>query len=166
MNPVNLFFACDNAYVPFLAVTLTSLKENCNPKRDYALRILHTGLDPENIRRLTDSFASDGFTMEFIDITQAVEQFADKLHTRDYYSKSTYYRLFIPDLFPGLDKALYLDSDVVLLGDVSELYDVIWRRIWWARSPTAWSAPSRRWRCTRKSACGWRRITTSTPAYC
>ena len=61
MNPVNLFFACDNAYVPFLAVTLTSLKENCNPKRDYALRILHTGLDPENIRRLTDSFASDGF---------------------------------------------------------------------------------------------------------
>lgn len=62
--------------------------------------------------------------MEFIDITQAVEQFADKLHTRDYYSKSTYYRLFIPDLFPGLDKALYLDSDVVLLGDVSELYDV------------------------------------------
>ena len=79
MNPVNLFFACDNAYVPFLAVTLTSLKENCNPKRDYALRILHTGLDPENIRRLTDSFASDGFTMEFIDITQAVEQFADKL---------------------------------------------------------------------------------------
>ena len=52
MNPVNLFFACDNAYVPFLAVTLTSLKENCNPKRDYALRILHTGLDPENIRRL------------------------------------------------------------------------------------------------------------------
>ena len=28
MNPVNLFFACDNAYVPFLAVTLTSLKEN------------------------------------------------------------------------------------------------------------------------------------------
>lgn len=124
MNPVNLFFACDNAYVPFLAVTLTSLKENCNPKRDYALRILHTGLDPENIRRLTDSFASDGFTMEFIDITQAVEQFADKLHTRDYYSKSTYYRLFIPDLFPGLDKALYLDSDVVLLSDVSELYDV------------------------------------------
>ena len=121
MNPVNLFFACDNAYVPFLAVTLTSLKENCNPKRDYALRILHTGLDPENIRRLTEGFASEGFTMEFIDITQAVEQFADKLHTRDYYSKSTYYRLFIPDLFPGLDKALYLDSDVVLLGDVSEL---------------------------------------------
>ena len=98
-------------------MTLTSLKENCNPKRDYALRILHTGLDPENIRRRTDSFASDGVTMEFIDITQAVEQFSGKLHTRDYYSKSTYHRLFIPDLFPGLDKALYLDSDVVLLGD-------------------------------------------------
>ena len=124
MNPVNLFFACDNAYVPFLAVTLTSLKENCDPNREYALRILHTGLDEENIRRLTASFASDGFSLEFFNICQAVERFSDSLHTRDYYSKSTYYRLFIPDLFPRLDKALYLDSDVVLLGDVSELYDM------------------------------------------
>ena len=32
MNPVNLFFACDNAYVPFLAVTLTSLKEKLQSK--------------------------------------------------------------------------------------------------------------------------------------
>ena len=28
MDTVNLFFACDDAYVPFLSVTLTSIREN------------------------------------------------------------------------------------------------------------------------------------------
>lgn len=123
MDAVNLFFACDDSYVPFLAVTLTSLKENRDPTRRYALRILEIGLREENKARLRQLLAEDGFTLEFVDVTPAVEAVADRLHTRDYYSKSTYYRLFIPDLFPELSKALYLDSDVVVQGDVSQLYD-------------------------------------------
>lgn len=123
MNPVQLFFACDDQYVPFLAVTLTSLKEHRDPVRTYILRILHTGLEERNIRQLTEAFQEDRFTLEFVDITDKVEEFADQLHTRDYYSKSTYYRLFIPDLFPQVDKALYLDSDLLFRGDVAELYD-------------------------------------------
>ena len=46
-----------------------------------------------------------------------------KLPLRDYYSKTTYYRLFIADMFPQYDKAIYIDSDTVVLGDISELYD-------------------------------------------
>jgi lipopolysaccharide biosynthesis glycosyltransferase len=44
-------------------------------------------------------------------------------HLRDYYSKETYYRIFIPNLFPQYDKVLYLDCDITVLGDVSELYN-------------------------------------------
>lgn len=124
MNPVNLFFACDDNYIPFLAVTIASIKENRDPSRDYALRILHTGLQAQNMVRLTDSFDSEQFRIEFINISQTVEEFSGKLHTRDYYSKSTYYRLFIPELFPALTKALYLDCDTVVLGDIARLYDV------------------------------------------
>ena len=57
METVNLFFSCDDNYVPFLAVTLGSLKENRNPSRRYALRILHTGLNPEYVNRLTESLS-------------------------------------------------------------------------------------------------------------
>lgn len=123
MNRVNLFFACDDSYVPFLAVTLTSIKENRDPSRQYDLRILETGLQEENKQRLTALFHQEDFALEFVDITPMVEQIADRLHTRDYYSKSTYYRLFIPELFPELDKALYLDSDLVVCGDICRLYD-------------------------------------------
>lgn len=124
MDTVDLFFACDDSYVPFLAVSIASIKENRDPSRNYELRILHTGLQAQNIRRLTDSFNSARFSIEFVNISKNVAEFSDRLHTRDYYSKSTYYRLFIPELFPQLTKALYLDCDIVVLGDISRLYDV------------------------------------------
>ena len=124
MNTVNLFFACDDNYIPFLAVTIASIMENRDSSRSYALRILHTGLQDLNIKRITESFGSENFDVEFIDISETVEAFSSRLHTRDYYSKSTYYRLFIPELFPELSKALYLDCDTVIQGDISQLYDI------------------------------------------
>lgn len=36
---------------------------------------------------------------------------------------SIYFRLFIAELFPQLDRALYLDADIVLQRDVADLYD-------------------------------------------
>lgn len=41
---------------------------------------------------------------------------------RNYYSAATYYRLFIANIFKEYDKAIYLDSDIIFLGDVSKLY--------------------------------------------
>lgn len=124
MNTVNLFFACDDAYAPFLSVTLTSIREHRDLNREYAVRVLHTGMSAEAQERLSKQLQAPGFTLEFPDITEYVKAFAQRLHTRDYYSCATYYRLFIPRLYPQLSKALYLDSDLVLRTDVARLYDL------------------------------------------
>ena len=121
---VNLFFACDDGYIPFLAVTLASIKKHRNTNRNYNITILNTGILEENKSKLVSSLTCAGFCIEFADISASVEKISEKLHTRDYYSKTTYYRLFIPELYPNIDKALYLDCDLVLLSDVAELYDV------------------------------------------
>ncbi len=123
-NTVNLFFACDDGYIPFLCATLLSIKRHADKDRDYSVKILNTGISEENKNKLFDSLASDKFNIEFANITGSVEKISERLHTRDYYSKTTYYRLFIPELYPLIDKALYLDCDVVLTSDVSELYDI------------------------------------------
>lgn len=124
MNTVNLFFACDDAYVPFLSVTLTSIRENRDPNRSYVIRVLHTGITSVTQQRLKNQMQIPGFTLEFPNISNHVKAFAQQLHTRDYYSCSTYYRLFIPELYPELSKALYLDCDLVLQEDVAQLYDL------------------------------------------
>ncbi len=120
---VNLFFACDDNYIPFLAVTLNSIVKKISPSEFYRAIVLHANnICASNQVRIISSFTRPNFEIKFHDITNEVEDFASKLHTRDYYSKATYYRLFIPNLYPNIDKALYLDCDIVLLDDVAKLF--------------------------------------------
>lgn len=115
--------ATDDGYVPFLSSLLTSIKKTKSRQDKYAVRILYTSLCEESMRRIKRAYHSDDFTVEFCDLSPCVEKISDKLHTRDYYSKTTYYRIFIPTLFPDVSRALYLDCDVILKRDLRQLYD-------------------------------------------
>ena len=120
---VNLFFACDERYLPLFGVALSSLKDHRDPSRAYAVYVLHTDVAEKKAREMCCHFAEKGFSLTFKNVSREVEAFTDRLHTRDYYSKATYYRLLIPDLYPRMKKALYLDSDILLRGDVACLFD-------------------------------------------
>ena len=121
-NTIPIFFAVDDGYVPFLAVTLQSLLDNSSKNYIYDLKILYTSLSEENKKKIL-KFESKDVKIEFVDLNYYIEEIQQKLHTRDYYTKTTYYRLFIPNLYPQYNKALYLDSDITVLGDISELYN-------------------------------------------
>lgn len=124
-DDVILFFSCDELYAPYFAVTLESIRENADKNRRYVIKCLNTGnITDKTAKIITDEYSKDNFFVEFVDITEDVAGFSNQLHTRDYYTKSTYYRLFIPRLYPEFDKALYLDCDVILKRDVAELFDV------------------------------------------
>ena len=56
-------------------------------------------------------------------MSSKLHEIEDKLYTRNYFSNTTYYRLFIPELYPEYDKAVYIDSDTVCLSDIAELYN-------------------------------------------
>ena len=69
------------------------------------------------------AMADEEFAIDFVDVTDKMRSIADKLPIRDYYSNTTYFRLFIPDMFPQYRKALYIDSDTIVVGNIAELYD-------------------------------------------
>lgn len=121
-NVIPIFFAIDDGYIPFLAVSLQSLIENSKKENFYLIKILYTNISEENQRKI-QKFEQENVSIEFVDLNYYIEKIKDKLYTRDYYSKTTYFRLFIPNLYPQYTKALYLDSDVVVLEDVADLYN-------------------------------------------
>ena len=120
---VNLFFACDERYLPLFAVALSSLKTHRDVTRSYAIYVLHTDVSDATAMKVRSRFEESGFSLTFRNVSREVASFTDRLHTRDYYSKATYYRLLIPELYPNMKKALYLDSDILLRGDVARLFD-------------------------------------------
>lgn len=119
---INLFFAVDDNYCPFLSVAIDSIIDNANKNYNYHIFVLTTYISEYN-QNLIKSRVSGNFSIEFINIKNKLASISEKLFTRDYYSKTTYYRLFIPNMFPNLNKALYLDSDIIVCGDISKLYN-------------------------------------------
>ncbi len=120
---IPIFFAADDAYSPFLGVSIVSLRENASKNYFYQIYILNTGIS-EQYRKNLDLLNCDYLHIDYVDVSEKLEVISERLHTRDYYSKTTYYRLFIADMFPEYDKALYLDSDITVLGDISEFYNI------------------------------------------
>ena len=119
---VPIFYACDDAFVKFTIISIRSMLENASPDRFYRFHILITDVS-ERSRRVAKELERDNAAIIFEDVTSYLTAIEKKLPLRDYYSKTTYYRLFIADMFPQYDKAIYIDSDTVVLGDISELYD-------------------------------------------
>ena len=120
---IPILFSTDDTYVPFLDVAILSLIENASKEYDYKIIILNTGLNEESINRVKRNERT-GFTIEFIDISKQVEDIKSRLKHVYHFSVAAYYRLFIASLFPQYEKVIYLDCDVVVLGDVSKLYQI------------------------------------------
>lgn len=118
---IPIFFAVDDNYMPFLAVSLQSLTANASEKNYYSIKVLHTNISAENKKKIS-RYERENVNIEFVDLNYYIEKIQDKLYTRDYYSKTTYFRLFLPNLYPQYDKVLYLDSDIVILDDIAKLY--------------------------------------------
>ncbi len=123
---VPLFFAVDDAYAPYLGVALRSVVANASSDRRYRAIVLHQSLSDLHVARLS-ALATDGFVIEFVRMKESFVDLTDRMSNRlrcDYFTLTIFYRLFIADMFPQYDKAIYLDSDIVVPGDVAELFDV------------------------------------------
>ncbi len=117
---VPIFFAIDNNYVPLLAVALASMKANSSRDYFYEIYILNNGVC-EKYQNLIKEYEDENYHINYVDLNERIKSL--KLHVRDYYTTTIYFRLFIADIFPMYDKALYLDADIVVKGDIAELFN-------------------------------------------
>lgn len=120
---IPVFFAIDDKYVPFFAATLQSLVDNSTEKYCYVVKILYTDISEDNKEKLM-KYERENISIEFVDVNFHISKIRNKLHTRDYYTNTTYFRIFIPKLYPEFSKALYIDSDVIIKADIAELFNI------------------------------------------
>ncbi len=122
---IPVFFTIDNAFAPYLSVALVSAIKNSDPSRRYRAIILHEDLTERTMETLA-SLATENFEISFERIEGRLDMIENKLgHSLNcsHFTLTIYYRLLIPNMFPEYDKGIYIDSDVVVPGDLAELYD-------------------------------------------
>ncbi len=119
---IPIFLASDNNYAPFVASTIASICDNTRSFIDFY--ILDSGISEENrkkIESLNPLFTN--FSIEFIkiDAEKEFEKIAFK-GGQNHFTISTYNRFLIAQLKQNLSKCLYLDVDIIVLGDIADLY--------------------------------------------
>ena len=120
---VSVVFAANDYYTPYLSTLLASILYNYDNSRPLEFIVLARDFTPANEERLIDQAEEAGATLAFIDVGKAMAPYEKKLHTWAHFKIETYFRLLLPQLLPYHHKVLYLDSDMVCLADISELYD-------------------------------------------
>lgn len=125
LKEIPIFFASDDNYVPFLAVSIKSLLDNASKFYFYNIHVLTEGISEENKKRLKN-YETQNSKINFIELSTYITKIKDRLTTtlRDYYTESIFYRIFIASLCPHYKKAIYLDCDIVVLGDISQFYNI------------------------------------------
>ena len=126
---IPVVFSIDNNYVKQLAAAVFSILKNSDPEACFEFNILHKDVSVENqavIKSLCKFNKNTVFN--FIDINDFLrnfdlEKYMSRRSNYTYISIETYFRFFIPELFPQYKKVLYLDADILVFQDLSELYN-------------------------------------------
>lgn len=121
-SKIPVFYAVDDTYIPILGVSLKSLIENASKENKYEIKILYTNVSEENISRIK-KYEQENISIEFVNLNEQLKEIKSKLYTRNYFSNTTYFRLYIPELYPQYNKAVYIDSDTIVLTDIANLYN-------------------------------------------
>ena len=127
MNKITIpiFYAIDDGYAKFVAVSIKSLIMNANNNYNYEINVIYENLSEENAKKLK-SLETENIKIILTEMSKNLSMITDKLgnRLREYtFTLTIFFRLFIPCMFPKYDKCIYIDADTVIPDDISRLYN-------------------------------------------
>lgn len=118
---MNILVTLDRNYLPPLTVMLTSMLLS-NPDERFDVYLASGDIAQEDLSGVNRLCARFGSALHHIPVSS--DSF-DGAPTLRYYSKAMYYRLLAAELLPeSLDRILYLDPDILVIGPLSPLYNI------------------------------------------
>lgn len=129
MTMLNVVFASDDNYVPFLSIAIFSLlKNNANDFDEISIFVLDDDISDENKTKVSNLFKDYDCSISFIETKKLDEMDFNVLGLERNLNKSsltTYARLFMSTLLPeNIDKVLYLDCDALIVDSYKELWNL------------------------------------------
>ena len=128
---IPIVFSFDNNYVIPAAVAFFSLLNKAKHDIFYEMFVLHCDISTEN-QSLLQSIVkkTNNATLTFINTKGLLinewqkGNFSKNLHRDGQFTADTIIRCFIAGLLPQYDKVIYSDVDIVVVDDISDLYDI------------------------------------------
>ncbi|MBB2175828.1 DUF4422 domain-containing protein [Gluconacetobacter johannae] len=122
-NAVPVVLAFNNNFVPYAGACIQSILNSSKDHFNYDLIVMNDDISDYN-KSLIEGLAA-GAPNVSIRFVNPRGYFADfDLKTHMHFSKETYYRLSIPEVFENYGKILYIDADMIVRRDLADLLRV------------------------------------------
>lgn len=108
----------DDNYVMPTVVCLQSMLANKKPESHYKIHIFTDNISEKSVE-LLNNMSKENFDIEIIKFDNKYRNFNN---TNLYITNATFIRFDVPNILEQYDKILYLDVDMIIKGDLSELY--------------------------------------------
>lgn len=125
-NPINICLSFDEKYAQHAAVTMVSLMKNCSRNIHFYIIDSEPSGITESRSKIVKLVEMYGAKISFRTIDLSVfKGFPVWKPMQDSPNKYVpYYRLCLADLLPEIERIIYLDTDIVVQGDIAKLYDL------------------------------------------
>lgn len=121
MSKIKIFLPSDDNYAPQVSTAIASICTNTSSEIEFY--ILDGGILPENKEKICSlKYEFKNFTIEFLKVN--TEKYFKDFVCPEQFTISTYNRFVLSKLMPDAEKILYLDSDIIVNGDIKELFDI------------------------------------------
>jgi lipopolysaccharide biosynthesis glycosyltransferase len=122
-DQVNIAFSSDDAYLPHAAAMVASVLQHGNPARTYNFFYLYSEVTPQRLEVFASIFRP--YRNAALHAINVGDPFKDSYRSPSRApSNATYNRFLLFELLPTLNRLLYIDSDMIVTGDVAEIFDV------------------------------------------
>ncbi|HAI12533.1 MAG TPA: hypothetical protein DCM28_12570 [Phycisphaerales bacterium] len=121
-STIQIVISTDQNYLPHAATTIASILHHMADDDRVSLSVLHLELSDTHQQRLKqlEQLQPDRCQITCVQVDQKrFEVFPDVR----YLSNASYYRLIIHDLFPDLERMIYLDSDLLVRTSLAPLWN-------------------------------------------
>lgn len=118
---IPVVFASDDNYVPMLTTTIYSMLVNASKEYFYDVIVLSNGITVDNKSLIKKFLDSQNASVRFLEASSLIGEYSLTTNN-EHIGLETYYRFLIQDALPDYDKVLYLDSDLIIEGDISKLF--------------------------------------------
>ena len=121
-DSVNIVAITDSNYVMPLNVTMYSAIKNKNKDSKYHFYIIGIGLNNNEVKNLIKQ-STDDAKITVIQEKNIYRFYQAKNKINPHVPNCDFLKFNLPQIFPKFDKILYLDGDIIVQSDLSELYN-------------------------------------------
>ncbi|WP_414578956.1 glycosyltransferase family 8 protein [Anabaena sp. CCY 9402-a] len=121
-NSICLVCAADDNFSMPLAATTRSVVAHLTSEQHLALYIIDGGISRVNKNRIIQNLQSEQVSITWLKVKKSKFK---NLQTSSAITIAAYYRILIPELLPPeINKAIYIDSDVIVRTSLQELWNI------------------------------------------